>query len=256
MPCSAACGRRADRDLAGRRVADDLAAVPPAPRSASRNSSWPWPSRPARPTSSPARTSRSIGARVRPQPQAAHAQHRRAAAVGDRLEPLARVLGQLRRRRSSGARARAASSRRASSVATVSPERMTVMRSPISLISSMRCVMKITPTPSRARRADASRTAGRAWRRRARRSPRRGSGSRGSRSSARTMQQAWRSLSESSSTGMSRSSVAAEQLARASRRRARASRARDARAHERRRCRARRCRAPSAPRRPGPPGRP
>ena len=30
-----------------------------------------------------------------------------------------------------------------SSVATVSPERMTVMRSPISSISSMRCVMKI-----------------------------------------------------------------------------------------------------------------
>ena len=113
-----------------------------------------------------------------------------------RRRPVARSApaARARRRRARPPRARAAVScsepviRRTSSrgvqpprssVATVSPERMTVMRSPISLISSMRCVMKMTPTPSRAEARRPSRRGGRASRRRAPRSPRRGSGSRG-----------------------------------------------------------------------------
>ena len=102
-----------------------------------------------------------------------------------------------RRRRSEGARAgRGRSSVRCSApvisrtssaastsprarVATVSPDRITVTRSPISSISSIRCEMKIVLVPSRREPADDRRTAGRASRRRAPRSPRRGSRIRG-----------------------------------------------------------------------------
>ena len=90
----------------------------------------------------------------------------------------------------------------------------------------MRWVMKITPTPSAAEPARRSRTAGRGWRRRAPTWTRRGSGSAGRRTSARTMPHACRSLSESSSTGASSGSGRAEQLGEHVRRRARASRRR------------------------------
>ena len=160
------------------------------------------------------------------------------------------------RRRSSAARARPRSPDRRSSVATVSPERMTVQRSPISAISSMRCEMKITAAP-----------VGRAPRRSANRRSRVATSSaevassrirmRGSRTSARARQHAWRSLSDSALGRLVQR-----------RRRRRAARRGPRRApaplllaghgacEQRRRRPSRRSRAPSAARRRGPPGRP
>ena len=88
---------------------------------------------------------------------------------------------------------------------TISPDRITVMRSPISSISSIRCVMKMTPMPFCASlRTIANK------RSRVATSSAEVASSRirilGSRNSARTMPQAWRSDSDSSSTATPRSS--------------------------------------------------
>ena len=89
-------------------------------------------------------------------------------------------------------------------LATVSPERMTVMRSPISSSSSIRWVMKITPTPSAASRAISANNRSRVTTSSAEVASSR-IRMRGRRSSARTMQQACRSLRERSSMAVDRS---------------------------------------------------
>ena len=99
-------------------------------------------------------------------------------------------------------------------LATVSPERMTVMRSPISSISSIRWVMKITPTPSAARRAIRAKSRSRVTTSSAEVASSR-IRMRGRRSRARTMQQACRSLRERSSMTVDRSIGRSKSSARA-----------------------------------------
>ena len=104
-------------------------------------------------SSSPAWTSRSIGRPSgrsrRPRTLSTGAPRRSAAG---RFSGRPAVTSCVRRRSSGRTSSRGVQAPRPR-LATVSPERMTVMRSPISSISSMRWVMKITPTPSAASRA-------------------------------------------------------------------------------------------------------
>ena len=175
---------------------------------------------------------------------------RRARALGMDVAGVGQVLGaghqpdELGRRASPRAR-----------VATVSPERITVTRSPISSISSIRCEMKIVLVASAARR----RTIANSRSRVATSSAEVASSRiriRGRRMSARAMQQAWRSLSESSSTGRARSGAVPVQLEQRLGRALEPLRSRDCVAGAAGRCRARGCRGPSAAGRRAPPGRP
>ena len=89
-------------------------------------------------------------------------------------------------------------------VATVSPERITVTRSPISSTSSIRCEMKIVLVPSSARRRTMANSRSRVATSSADVASSR-TRTRGRRMRARAMQHACRSLRDSSSTGRPRS---------------------------------------------------
>src|SRR5919198_4394011 len=175
----------------------------PVPRSTCRKASWPCPSRPANPTSSPARRVKSIGRPSGRSLTARTSSSSRPGACPATVSPA-----------SSEARSSPVISRRSSRLdasprlrlATVSPARITTMRSAISSTSSIRWEMNTTPAPvlaslrtisKRCLRAATSSAELASSRRR----------TRGPRTSARTMQQAWRSLSDRSSTGRARSTV-------------------------------------------------
>src|SRR5919198_246381 len=175
----------------------------PVPRSTCRKASWPCPSRPANPTSSPARRVKSIGRPSGRSLTARTSSSSRPGACPATVSPA-----------SSEARSSPVISRRSSRLdasprlrlATVSPARITTMRSAISSTSSIRWEMNTTPAPvlaslrtisKRCLRAATSSAELASSRRR----------TRGPRTSARTMQQAWRSLSDRSSTRRARSTV-------------------------------------------------
>ncbi len=195
-PPASRSGRRALR-----RLADDAARTGPAPQRARRNASWPWPSSPASPTISPACSSKSISAppgrsrtpEARSTTSAERGRSARACPVSVRCS--APVISRTSSAAETSPRAR---------VATVSPARITVTRSPISSTSSIRWEMKIVLVPPAARRRTISKSRSRV----ATSSAEVASSSTrtcGRRMSARAMQHAWRSLSESSSTGRPRS---------------------------------------------------
>ena len=245
----------ADDRVAPVGVADDLALGRDPATQRLEERVPPCPSSPARPMSSPALTSRSIGRAVRPELQPADAQHRRAAPLGDRREPVALVLAE---RLGSGHQPHELLGRPVAAIELGHGHAGAHHRDPVAdLLDLVHAVRDEDHADAPARElADDREQAV------ARRDVERGgrlvedqdlAGRARARGRSRTPGDR---ESESSSTAMSRSTVAAEQLARASASRARPSRARDARRARCRRRRARRCRAPSATRRRGPPGRP
>src|SRR6185437_1215310 len=205
--------RGADDDVTAGQVTDALPATTFSPHRASRNSFWPCPSNPASPISSPACTSRSIG-----RPSGRSRRPRTLSTGAPWPVRASRFSGRPTVTSSAASVIRPTSWRGVHAprlrLATVSPERMTVMRSPISSISSIRWVMKMTPTPSAASRAISANSRSRVTTSSAEVASSR-IRMRGRRSRARTMQQACRSLRERSSiavdksTGRSKSSSSA-----------------------------------------------
>ena len=176
------------------------------PHSAVAKSTWPWPSRPARPMISPARSVREIGCDAgRSRTSTTSTTASPGAPRGRRAEPFAAGVSSARSAAGLPAICTRISRGDVSAIgpsATVVPSRSTVTRSASCTSSSMRCDVKSTERPApRASRRYAKRRS--RWLSSRAEVPSSSTSSRHGRTMARAMVTSWRCASESVQTGRS-----------------------------------------------------